>query len=154
MYLNACNVGPVSCWGEWHFAILRGTENETLATELINNLMSSQKIYDRAIAGAALPTVDKFYEDYGHIPCINLPDRDDINLPTTTFRELSERIFPIAHSRNAIFDFRHCLRLFHGLLTEIQLNPLCYDNPQILMLRIESIFESIKDLKNDLTMTH
>ena len=154
VYLNACNVGPVSCWGEWHFAILRGTENETLATELINNLMSSQKIYDRAIAGAALPTVDKFYEGYGHIPCINLPDRDDINLPTTTFRELSERIFPIAHSRNAIFDFRHCLRLFHGLLTEIQLNPLCYDNPQILMLRIESIFESIKDLKNDLTMTH
>ena len=78
----------VACWGEWYLGIMRGTENKQLAVDLINNLMSSRKICDRAFSCAALPTVEKFYEMYGDAGCFNLPERDPRLLPRRTFTSM------------------------------------------------------------------
>ncbi len=116
-------VGPVSCWGEWHFAVLNGTENQALAVSLINHLMGSNAICERAARCAALPTVEEFYTRYADVPCIRMPEREDISVPTLTYQELRDRIFKVARSRRAIFDYRHCMREIHSVLTHVQHNP-------------------------------
>ena len=110
-----------SCWGEWYLALLRGSENQALATDLINNLMSSRRICERAFSCAALPTVELFYETemYGGIGCFNIPERRDIGLPEMTFAELRKRLFMSAGTRTRIFDYRHCMRYLHAILEHV-----------------------------------
>jgi hypothetical protein len=107
-----------SCWGEWYLAFLRGSENEALAVNLINNLMTSRRVRDRAFSCAGLPTVDKFYETYGNIRCFNIPERPDIELPAITFNGVRKRFFR-ARTRIQIFDYRHCMPGFHSMLEQL-----------------------------------
>ena len=113
-------LNPVSCWGEWHFVVLNGTENEDLAIEVINHMMSSNAICERAEHCAAVPTVEMFYDRYADVPCLRLPERRDIGLPTMTYQELRDTVFDVAGSRRPIFDYQHCMRELHGVLVLVQ----------------------------------
>lgn len=110
-----------ACWGEWYLGIMRGTENETLAVDLINNLMSSRKVCERASSGAALPTVREFYDMYGSARCFNLPERPHKLLPKETYERVRE-MFEDAKSRTDIFDFRHCMRELHSVLEYVRIS--------------------------------
>jgi hypothetical protein len=110
----------ISCWGEWHFAVLNGTENQALAIEIINHLMSSNAVCERAARCAALPTVEEFYKRYADVPCLRLPEREDVKIQRLTYRQLRDRFFRIAKTRRSVFDYRHCLREIHSVLTLIQ----------------------------------
>ncbi len=142
----------VASWGEWHFAVLNGSENETLAVDLINNFMSSQNVYERAMSCAALPTVQEFYERYSDSPCFNLPERDNIILPGTTFGEMKETIFKNARTRGNIFDFRHCLRELHPILLRVQNFPQI-GVPELGEMVIKSV-RRIRDHRNHLMLIH
>jgi RecA/RadA recombinase len=112
---KACHM---SCWGDWHWIMTRGTENTELGIDLINDLMGSQKVCERAFQCAAVPTVDAFYELYGDSRCLNLAERRYYSpdmLPDTTFTELKETYFKDARSRSRIFDYEHCMLEFHSL---------------------------------------
>ena len=110
-------VKHISCWGDWHFAILRGSENEALGVELINKLMSSRNIADRAEKCAHVPTTEAFYSMYGKNRCINIPERTDgEKLPNITYNELRNTLFKHAKSRSQIFDFHHYMREIHAVL--------------------------------------
>ena len=119
-YLSSPNAKPedlhASCWGEWYLAFLKGSENETLGVDLINNLKSSRKVCERAFSCAALPTVEEFYSFYGDIECFNIPKRRDVSLPKTTFSEVREYFFRTAKTRTQVFDYRHCMRHLHAIL--------------------------------------
>ncbi|HKP95958.1 MAG TPA: DnaB-like helicase C-terminal domain-containing protein [Fibrobacteria bacterium] len=108
-----------SCWGDWHFGILNGSENMALGTELINHFMSSQKVRDRAFAGASLPSVSDFYTIYGDTRCFNFSNRKDVFLPDISFNKIKNTFFPGAKKRDTIFDYRHTMREFHALLSSI-----------------------------------
>lgn len=110
-----------ACWGEWYLGIMRGTENETLAVDLINNLMSSRKVCDRASSCAALPTVWEFYEMYENARCFNVPERAHKLLPDKTYNDI-RKIFAHAKSRTDIFDFRHCMRELHSVLEYVRIS--------------------------------
>jgi RecA/RadA recombinase len=103
-----------SCWGDWSFGLLAGSENPTLAIDLINNMMGSVKVINRAFAGACLPTVTEFYEMFGDIPCVHLPERTDVGLPNLTYDQLRKRIFAYAKTRNDLYDFMQCAKILHG----------------------------------------
>ncbi len=108
----------VSCWGDWHWIMTKGTENMALGIDLINNLMSSQKVCERAFQCAAIPTVDTFYRLYKDSRCLNLPERryhSPHMLPDTTFVGLRETYFKHARSRSEIFDYEHCMLELHSL---------------------------------------
>jgi hypothetical protein len=105
-----------SCWGDWHLAVLKGSENKALAVDLINNLMSTRKVSERAFSGAGLPTVTRFYESYGEARCFDFVQRPDVRMPATTFGGLRRMLFTTARSRVNIFDYPHCARVLHGLL--------------------------------------
>ncbi len=106
----------VSCWGDWHFALVNGTENVELGIDLINYLMNSDSICERAFASATVPTVDAFYELYGHNRCFNVPDQKEKLIPKTTFNQLKQNYFRNAKSRSQIFDYHHCIRELHSVL--------------------------------------
>jgi KaiC len=108
--------GPThhSCWGDWSFGLLAGSENRALAIDLINNMMGSIKTINRAFAGACVPTVTEFYEMFGDIPCVHLPERTDIGLPISTYEQLRTKFFKHAKTRNDIYDFMHCAKILHG----------------------------------------
>jgi hypothetical protein len=105
--------------------VLRSTENIDLAVEIINNLMSSHKICESAFHCASLPTVEDFYETYGSAKCFNLPERSGtLTLPSTTFKELRRDFMETAVSRSAnTFDYRHCMRELHSVLTQVNCSP-------------------------------
>jgi hypothetical protein len=105
-----------SCWGVWSLGLLKGSENKALGVELINNLMSSQKVVHRAEVCAAVPTVEFFYELYGRSRCINLPGRDQISLPEMNWEEFRHTFFRGARSRTRIFDYRHTIVELHSIL--------------------------------------
>ena len=119
-YLSSPHAKPedlhASCWGEWYLAFLKGSENETLGVDLINNLKSSRKVCERAFSCAALPTVEEFYSFYGDIECFNIPKRRDVSLPKITFSEVREYFFRTAKTRTEVFDYRHCMRHLHAIL--------------------------------------
>jgi hypothetical protein len=132
-----------SCWGEWYLGIMKGTENEKLAIDLINNLMSSRKVYDRAFSCAALPTMNEFYEMYGDAGCFNLTERDPKLLPDKTYNSMRS-LFEGARSRTDIFDYRHCMRELHSILEYVrQIREL---KPKKLMKRIDAAIERIETL--------
>jgi RecA/RadA recombinase len=103
-----------SCWGDWSLGLLSGSENCTLAVDLINNMMGSIKITSRAFAGACLPTVTEFYGMFGDIPCVYLPERTDIGLPSFTYDELRAEIYAHAKTRSDVYDFMHCAKILNG----------------------------------------
>jgi hypothetical protein len=99
-----------SCWGDWHFAITDGSENLELGISVINNLMSSRKIPERAFSMADLPTVEKFYKLYGDVKCFNSHRMPSERLPSVTFNDMRSGYFKNAKSRTQIFDYRHTMR--------------------------------------------
>lgn len=124
--LNSSGAAPgslVSCWGDWHLGMIAGTENVALGLNLVNNLMSSQKVCERAHACAALPTVERFYKLYGKGQCFRFPERTEIRVPKTSFNEVYAKFFTIARYRSRIFDYRHCMRKVHALLEHIRSFP-------------------------------
>ncbi|HEY3852968.1 MAG TPA: hypothetical protein VGO67_01085 [Verrucomicrobiae bacterium] len=135
------NPVQVSCWGDWHFAIMRGSENDALGVEIINNLMSSHKIYERAISGAALPTVDAFYEIYGDLPCVQIEGREDI-VCDMSYKRLRSQLFSCARTRNRVFDYQHCSRDLHSLLAKVTVmkrtaQPTLAEAIEEVLLKIE-----------------
>ncbi|HET6442576.1 MAG TPA: ATPase domain-containing protein [Phycisphaerae bacterium] len=112
----------ISCWGEWYLGVMSGTENEALAVDLINNVMSSQKVADRAFAHASVPTVEEFYQMYGDTQCLNIPERSDVKQPDLTFSGLRKKFFDRAKSRTQMFDYRHCMRELHGVLEYVHVS--------------------------------
>ena len=110
----------VSCWGEWYLAPMRGGENKALAVDVINNIMSAQRICDRAFHRACVPTVEEFYVVYGNAECFHLPERGDATLPKTTYNELRKMLFRSAKSRTQVFDYRNTMRELHPILHYLQ----------------------------------
>jgi hypothetical protein len=105
-----------SCLGDWHLAIIKGSENTKLGIDLINNLMSSERICERAFANADIPTVEDFYTLYGESRCVNPSLRSDIRLPRTTYNQIKNEYLEHAYYRSQIYDYHHCMREFHSVL--------------------------------------
>jgi hypothetical protein len=144
----------ISCWGDWHLAMLRGSENQSLAVGLINNIMSSSKISTRALRGAALPSVQKFYEIYRESPCVHLPERSgDLTMPTKSYEYVESKLFPIAQTRSNIFDYRHCMLEIHGFVIELVHNR-CPRTPEDVSKALISVFKEIKKLSGRELLLH
>lgn len=134
-----------SCWGEWSFGLLKGSENKALAVDLINNMMSSIKIMQRAFSGACVPAVEDFYEMYGDLPCMSIPERTEETLPKNTYNELRRMFFTTAKSRQEIYDFRHCGKILHSKLEMIRKSPGKMESIELIRLCAD-IFREIQDL--------
>lgn len=114
----------ISCWGDWHLIMTRGTENTELGIDLINSLMASQKVCERAFQCAAVPTVEEFYTMYKKSRCLSLPERrydTPKMLPDTTFGDLRKTYFGDARSRSQIFDYEHCMLELQSLFRVIKI---------------------------------
>lgn len=136
----------IACWGEWHLGALRASENHALAVELVNNLMSSQKVSERALKCAALPTVEEFYRLYENVGCFRFPERSDIILPRITFGQIREDYLRVARSRSDVFDYRHCMRSLHGLIEQIHHSPKIEVNVLgELLLKVMSDINGLRD---------
>lgn len=101
-----------SAWGEWYLAILRGSENIELGIDLINNLMTARKISERARSGAALPTVERFYEITDEI----CPKTD------YSFNQIRTKLFADAKSRSDFADYPRFARSFSAVLQTLATN--------------------------------
>ncbi len=146
------DVPHVSCWGDWHFGVLSGTENEELSIHLINELMSSDRICERAFANAAIPTVEAFYDHYGDNPCLHFPVRRDITLPHEwTYKRLRDELFKHAKSRSQIFDYHHCIRELHSVMEYVRTLPQGTDAPldsEKLMGKLNGALDKIRGFKD------
>ena len=131
---------------------MRGSENDALAISLVNDLMNSLKVYERATSGAALPTVECFYNDYGTLPCISTGERTNLLLSKMTYGQLREQIFKVARTRNRIFDYRHCARDLHSLLAKVQISP--GPTKQNLAQEMDAVLKRIKEHRYDSMMIH
>ena len=118
------DVWHISCWGDWHLAMLSGSENVELGADLINELMASDRIYERAFANASVPTVQAFYDKHGGDLCFNMPVRKNIKPPDWTYDTLRGTLFKHAKSRSQIFDYHHCIAEFHSVMEYIHLQSL------------------------------
>lgn len=105
-----------SAWGEWYLAIQRGSENIELGIDLINNLMTSRKVTERATTGAGLPVVEQFYRTCGEDICCGTD---------LSYNELRRRFFADAGSRTDIADYRKVARILSGALRAVVSNPGC-----------------------------
>lgn len=143
----------LSCWGDWHLAVLEGSENEKLAVAVLNNLMSSAKVTNRALRGAALPTVRDFYTIYKKTPCVLLPERSgDLTLPAKTFEDMQKEIFSCAKTRADIFDYRHCMLEFHGFIEQLLHNPSMEQND--VREKLVNVFKRIRNLRDRQLLLH
>ncbi|MHC4205016.1 MAG: RAD55 family ATPase [Planctomycetota bacterium] len=140
-----------SCWGEWSLGLLAGSENRTLAIDLINNIMGSIKVISRAFSGACVPTVTDFYDMFGDNPCVHLPKRTDIALPTLTYDEFRKKFFAHAKTRNDIYDFMHCAKILYGQVEFLRRTK--YPEEQVknedLVRRCERIIDKIESLYDE-----
>jgi len=157
-----------SCWGDWHFAVLAGSENGRLAERLINHFMSSHKVREMAFAGAIVPTVEYFYHTvgtggaswprYAERRCLDLAERPEIDQPTTTYNDLYKEFFPTARSRSGIFDYRHCMHELHGVLEFVRNMPTGIEITEkeaiTLKERIKDACDSIVALRNRELIVH
>ena len=130
-----------SCWGEWRFGIVSGSENVDLAIDLINNMMGSIKILQRSFSGACVPTVEGFYRMYGELPLVNISERTEETLPRMTYNELRRTFFRTAKSRREIYDFRHCGKIIHSKLERIRKKPSKMDSRNLLQFSTEVFTE-------------
>jgi hypothetical protein len=103
-----------SASGEWYLAIHRASENVELGIDLINNLMTSRKVSERALSGAELPVLEQFYKNQGGALC---PHTDK------TFTEVREMFAADARSRTEFADYRVLGRVLHGALQVVVTNP-------------------------------
>ncbi len=94
-----------SAWGEWYLGVYGGSENLSLAIDLINSLMTSGKVVRRALTGAGLPTTELFYTMYGRCMC-----------PGTalSFSQFLDMFFEDAYSRSDIHDYPRAARILYG----------------------------------------
>jgi len=140
-----------SCWGEWSLGLLAGSENRTLAIDLINNIMGSIKVISRAFSGACVPTVTEFYNMFPDIPCVHLPKRTDIALPALTYKEFRKTFFTHARTRNDIYDFMHCAKILHGQVEFLRRTK--YPEEKVknedLIKRCEDIIKKIESLYDE-----
>ncbi|MBN1155461.1 hypothetical protein JXB12_11135 [candidate division KSB1 bacterium] len=153
------NVWHISCWGDWHLAMMNGSENIELGCDLINNIMSSDRVCERAFSNSAVPTVEAFYERYGDSLCFNQPKRKDIELPNWTYNQLRKTLFARAKSRSQIFDFHHCMRELHSVLefvhfaereqNKINKVRLSDEFRDKLFEKLLAAFENIENFKNE-----
>lgn len=134
-----------SCWGEWSFGLVAGSENTSLSIDLINNMMSSIKVMQRAFSGACVPTVEEFYDMYGDLPCINIPERNEDTLPKITYNELRSIFFRHAKSRQDIYDYRHCGKIIHSKLERLRKAPGKMESVRIIKICTE-VFSEVQKL--------
>jgi hypothetical protein len=131
-----------SCWGDWGLGVLEGSENLTLAIDLINNIMASMKVCERAFKGACIPTVETFYELYGNTPCLRADWRPEISLPSMSFNDLRSKYFKHARTRHSIHDLRRFAKALHAKVESVRL--------QTSRISAETIAGFEKDLFKDL----
>ena len=140
-----------SCWGEWSLGLLAGSENRTLAIDLINNIMGSIKVISRAFSGVCVPAVTDFYKMFPDIPCVHLPKRIDIALPALTYDEFRKTFFAHARTRNEIYDFMHCAKILHGQVEFLRRTK--YPEEKVknedLVRRCERIIDDIESLYDE-----
>jgi hypothetical protein len=122
--------------------------------EIINNLMSSQKISDRALRCAAIPTVSAFYKLYPNANCMRFPERTDLKIEPISFKDFHERFVKKAKPRTTIFDYRHCMRILHGLLEGMHAKIEEADDVSKLGIRLVEALEAIHDLRNRQMLLH
>jgi len=99
--------------GEWYLMIQKSTENIELGIDIINNLMTSRKITERALSGVEIPVVEKFYELYGHTKCYGT---------NKTYNEVRSMFFRGAMSRTKFADYRTVARILFGALRAVVSN--------------------------------
>jgi hypothetical protein len=99
-----------TCWGDWSFGLLEGSENVSLACDLVSNLMGDQKVTERGLRGACLPTVSHFYWRYRDEPCVPATIRDDIDLPKMTFGQLGRTYLGTSNAYLAADDAAQALQ--------------------------------------------
>jgi RecA/RadA recombinase len=104
-----------SSWGEWYLALQKGSENVELGIDLLNNLMTSRKVVERALSGAALPTVEKFYETCGVDICFGTD---------MTYNEIRNMFFEDCRSRSKFANYYEMAGVLAGTLRAILSNPL------------------------------
>jgi hypothetical protein len=102
-----------SASGEWYLAIQRGSENLELGIDLINNLMTTRKMCERALSGAELPIFERFYTSYGDTMCFGADQ---------TFSQLRQMFGHGARSRTEFANYRAVARLFYGALSAVVTN--------------------------------
>jgi hypothetical protein len=102
-----------SAWGEWYLAIQSNSENIELGIDLLNNLLTSRKIVDLALSGAALPLVEKAYQTYGDAICYGTDK---------TFTQMRKMLFANARSRTEFYNYRKVGRVLYGALNVIVTN--------------------------------
>lgn len=99
--------------GEWYLMIQNNSENIELGIDIINNLMTSRKITERALSGVELPVVEKFYELYGDSICF---------ATNKTYNEIRSMYFPGAKSRTRFTEYRTVARILFGALQAVVSN--------------------------------
>jgi hypothetical protein len=140
-----------SCWGEWSLGLLAGSENRTLAIDLINNIMGSIKVISRAFSGACVPTVTAFYDMFGDNPCVHLPVRTDVTMPGLTYNDFRDKFFKYARTRNDIYDFMHCAKIFYGQVEFLRRTKYAEEKVknEDLIKRCDKIIKNIESLYNE-----
>ena len=143
-----------SCWGDWHLGVLKSSENVDLAIEILNNIMSSHKICEGAFRCAFVPTVEQFYKTYGTAKCFNVPERGPlIKTPNLTFTGLRDGFMKNARNRSEkMFDYRHCMRELHSVLTLVHNNSDIGDEE--LGREVIQVVGRIKELKYQALLLH
>ncbi len=99
--------------GEWYLVIQANSENVELGIDLINNLMSSRKVTERALSGVELPILEKFYEAYGSVSCFGTDK---------TFNQMREMFAADARSRTKFDEYRKVGRVLYGVLQAVVTN--------------------------------
>jgi hypothetical protein len=140
-----------SCWGDWSLGLLAGSENRTLAIDLINNIMGSIKVISRAFSGACVPTVTAFYDMFGDNPCVHLPMRTDVTMPGLTYNDFCDKFFKYARTRNDIYDFMHCAKIFYGQVEFLRRTKYAEEKVknEDLIKRCRRIIDNIESLYNE-----
>lgn len=108
------SVRHYSCSGEWYLTLQRHSENVELGIDVINNLMSSRKITERAFAGAELPLLEPFYQNYSDCICFGTDK---------TYNEIRELFAKTALSRAKFTDYRKVARILAGTIRAVVTNP-------------------------------
>ena len=100
--------------GEWYLAVEHGTENKQLAIAVINDLISSTRVINRAVTGAGLPVVRDFYGEYDTATCFGT---------NRTYEWIRRRLFAGAISRSRFVEYRFVMQRLYSCARRILDNP-------------------------------
>ena len=117
---NLNEVEHCAAWGDWHLGITHGSENMKLGREIINHLMSSRKIIENAYSNAILPTTEDFYKLFKNTNCFSPLRRNNIIMPSSTYKEIRYKYFRHAQSRSQVFDYRHSMVELNTIIKYIE----------------------------------